>query len=106
MLDEKAKLAEMRRVAEKNLAIADRLKREDNTATAGLSATEAKLRVLELERDVRTAKAEKQAPSKGMFKAACNTDLLFLMDTTSSMNRHIDAAKKQVLDSTMFRMLF
>jgi hypothetical protein len=88
----------MRRLAEKNQAVADRLKREGYTGTAGLSATEAKLRMLELERDVKTAKAEKQAPSKGMFKAACSTDLLFLMDTTSSTRRHIDAAKEQVLD--------
>ncbi|KAJ7252252.1 hypothetical protein C8J57DRAFT_1351442 [Mycena rebaudengoi] len=34
--------------------------------------------------------------SAGLFKAACSTDLLFLIDTTGSMKGSIDAAKKQV----------
>ncbi|KAI1427679.1 hypothetical protein F5Y12DRAFT_791976 [Xylaria sp. FL1777] len=34
--------------------------------------------------------------TEGMFKAICSTDLLFLIDTTSSMKKYIDEAKNQV----------
>ena len=98
MLRERANASEMRRLAERQQAVAERLKREGNTATSGLSAMDAKFRMLELERDARAARAERRAPTKGLFKAACSTDLLFLIDTTGSMYSYIDAAKKQVLD--------
>ncbi|KAF2028257.1 hypothetical protein EK21DRAFT_70096 [Setomelanomma holmii] len=88
----------MRRFAERNHALAERLRREGRSVSVGLSATDAKLRMLELERDARKARAERKALPKGMFKAACSTDLLFLIDTTGSMYSYIDAAKKQVLD--------
>ncbi|KAH7091525.1 hypothetical protein FB567DRAFT_436409 [Paraphoma chrysanthemicola] len=88
----------MRRLAERKEAVAERLRREGSSRAAGLSATDAKLRLLELERDARKARAERSAPTKGLFKRACSTDLLFLIDTTGSMCSYIDAAKKQVLD--------
>ncbi|KAF4987741.1 hypothetical protein FGRMN_10165 [Fusarium graminum] len=62
----------------------------------GLSAAEAKLRVLELKREAQAAAQMKRPTNDGMFKTACATDVLFLMDTTSSMGPYIDAAKEQV----------
>ncbi|KAM0338320.1 hypothetical protein ACHAPU_011372 [Fusarium lateritium] len=62
----------------------------------GLSAAEAKLRVLELKREAQAAAAMKRPANDGLFKAACATDVLFLVDTTSSMGPYIDAAKDQV----------
>lgn len=65
--------------------------------TAGMSSAEAKRRVLDIQRDIRAASAQsRQGSSAGLFKAACSTDLLFLIDTTGSMGAHIDAAKEQV----------
>jgi hypothetical protein len=98
ILMERAKASEMQRLAEEKQAIAERVKREGDTATAGISAFDAKLRMLKLEQETRAAKAERRAPAKGMFRAACSTDLLFLIDTTRSMYHYIDAAKQQVLD--------
>ncbi len=70
---------------------------EREGAGLGLSAKEAKLRVLQLKRDIFAARAESPRPlTAGLFKEACSTDLLFLIDTTSSMMRHIKAAKDQV----------
>jgi hypothetical protein len=89
------KAAEMRRFAEEERAIAKRLKLMGGAS--GLSAAEAKLRVLQLKRDVLAAGAESPRRSTaGLFKAACSTDLLFLIDTTGSMCGHINAAKEQV----------
>ncbi|EMC99227.1 hypothetical protein BAUCODRAFT_146198 [Baudoinia panamericana UAMH 10762] len=34
--------------------------------------------------------------TKGLFRAACSTDLLFLVDATNSMGPYIEAAKEQV----------
>jgi hypothetical protein len=45
--------------------------------------------------DLANARATRRDPA-GLFKAACSTDLLFLMDTTGSMASHITAAKEQV----------
>lgn len=86
---------ERRRAAEEKHAIAERLKRE--SGAAGLSATEAKLRVMQLRRDIRAAGAMTPRRSTvGLFKAVCSTDLLFLIDTTGSMAASIHAAKEQV----------
>ncbi|KAM0219235.1 hypothetical protein ACHAPA_005283 [Fusarium lateritium] len=67
-----------------------------DAGSRGLSAAEAKLRVLELKREAKAAAAMKKPTNEGMFKTACATDVLFLMDTTSSMGPYIDAAKEQV----------
>jgi hypothetical protein len=46
---------------------------------------------------VERAKADvPQRATGGLFKAACSTDLLFLIDTTGSMYSYINAAKEQV----------
>lgn len=51
----------------------------------------------QLRQDLRIAGIEsKRTPAKGLFKQACSTDLLFLIDTTGSMQGHIDAAKDQI----------
>lgn len=66
-------------------------------ATVTVSAADAKARIRHLQREVEQAKADMpQRETRGMFKAACSTDLLFLMDTTASMYGYINAAKEQV----------
>ncbi|KAH7226202.1 hypothetical protein BKA60DRAFT_555652 [Fusarium oxysporum] len=85
---------DLRRAMQQERTINDRLKRE--AGLTGLSAAEARLRVLELKREAQAAAQMKRTPNEGMFKAACATDLLFLMDTTSSMGPFIAAAKEQV----------
>jgi hypothetical protein len=86
---------ELRRALEKERGIAERLKREG--AASELSPEEAQLRVLQLKREVRDAGAASvRRSTTGMFKAACSTDLLFLIDTTGSMESYINAAKLQV----------
>ena len=61
------------------------------------SSAESKRRIRQLERDVRgSAIKPSRAPTNGLFKAMCATDLLFLIDTTASMMGHINAAKAQV----------
>ncbi|KAK5651650.1 hypothetical protein OQA88_11825 [Cercophora sp. LCS_1] len=57
------------------------------------------VRVLQLKYDaiLANAAARPRATEK-LFKEACATDLLFLIDTTGSMASHIGAAKKQVKD--------
>jgi hypothetical protein len=52
---------------------------------------------LQLQSEVDKANA-KQPPRdmKRLFKKACSTDLLFLIDTTSSMTPYLDSAKNQV----------
>jgi hypothetical protein len=58
-----------------------------------------KLRKLSLKDDVDRANAAAiRRSTAGMFKEACSTDLLFLIDTTSSMSPYINAAKQQVRD--------
>ena len=55
------------------------------------------VRVLQLKYDAIVANASTQPRSTaGLFKQACSTDLLFLIDTTGSMGAYIEAAKKQV----------
>ncbi|KAF4458106.1 hypothetical protein F53441_114 [Fusarium austroafricanum] len=85
---------ELRRAMEQERSINERLRRE--AGPTGLSAAEARLRVMELKREAQAAAQFKKAPSDGMFKAACATDLLFLIDTTMSMRPFIEAAKEQV----------
>ncbi|KAM0558116.1 hypothetical protein ACHAPJ_005283 [Fusarium lateritium] len=85
---------ELRRAMQEERAVNDRLKRE--AGARGLSAAEAKLRVLELKREAQAAAELRKPSSEGMFKAACATDLLFLIDTTASMGTYIEAAKEQV----------
>jgi hypothetical protein len=68
-----------------------------SSSSSRVSAAEAKLRVRQLQREVDQANAESpQRAAGGMFKEACSTDLLFLIDTTGSMGSYIDAAKEQV----------
>lgn len=65
--------------------------------TPSLSDDEAQLRILELKHDIKAAAAElPQRSNVDLFKSACSTDLLFLIDTTGSMGPHIDAAKNQM----------
>jgi len=76
-------------------ALISRLRREGDTA--GLSPTDASRRLRELRRD-ESAAAASMPPlaTAGLLRTACSTDLLFLMDTTSSMLGYIEAAKNQV----------
>lgn len=88
---------QLRRAMEEERNITDRLKREIGAASVGLSATEAKQRVLQLKLDMIAAGAESPRRSTvGLFGSVCSTDLLFLIDTTASMGSHIKAAKEQV----------
>jgi hypothetical protein len=79
---------EVRKLREVNI----RLKAE-GAAASGLSST----RIKQLQNDAlaSTADAPRRA-NMGLFKKVCSTDLLFLIDTTSSMSGHINAAKQQV----------
>lgn len=87
---------ELRRAVEKERVVAERLKYEGRVPE--MSATEAQLHVQQLKRDIRAAGAKSSRRSTaGLFKEACSTDLLFLIDTTSSMTQHIQAAKDQVV---------
>jgi len=55
------------------------------------------VRVLQLKYDAIVANAAaKPRETSGLFKEACSTDLLFLIDTTGSMGAYIEAAKDQV----------
>ncbi|WAO84773.1 Hypothetical protein NCS54_00199700 [Fusarium falciforme] len=92
---ERAQAAEMRRLAEQERAISERLRME--AALSGPSAADARRRVQELKREALAARSEKPKRSNdGMFKKAYATDLLFLMDTTGSMYSYIKAARDQV----------
>lgn len=86
---------ELRNAVAAEQAVNDRLKRERDVPE--LSNSEAKSRVLKLQGELRTARAQSpRLATAGLFKKACSTDLLFLIDTTSSMWNHIEAAKEQV----------
>ena len=68
-----------------------------SSLSSTVSAAEAKARVRHLQREVERAKDDMpQRATGGLFKAACSTDLLFLIDTTGSMFSYINAAKEQV----------
>lgn len=92
---EQARASDMRQLAEMERTIAERLKLEGSAP--GISSSEARLRISQLKRDVHAAGAERsRSPTTGMFKAACSTDLLFLIDTTSPIGSYISSAKAQV----------
>lgn len=85
----------LRERLEHERTVADRFEREGGAGF--LSITEEKSRIDQLKKDIHTANAESTWRSTtGLFKAACSTDLLFLMDTTGSMASYINAAKEQV----------
>lgn len=68
-----------------------------NTGISSVSAAESQRRVRQVQRAV--DKANAKAPKRnaeGVFKSMCSTDVLFLIDTTSSMGDYIHAAKDQV----------
>ena len=72
---------------------------EPTGVTVDPSSAEAKRRIRQLERDVRGSGMKSSRPSTvGLFKAMCATDLLFLIDTTASMNGYINAAKAQIMN--------
>lgn len=58
--------------------------------------TDRKLRLDELKKEIESASQPAKRSNDGLFKAAYSTDILFLIDTTSSMAPYIDAAKEQV----------
>ncbi|KAI1135613.1 hypothetical protein F5Y05DRAFT_393956 [Hypoxylon sp. FL0543] len=62
-----------------------------------LSSAESKARLRKFQRDVDYTKSKTPPRSTtGLFRDACSVDLLFLIDTTNSMQPYIDAAKEQV----------
>jgi hypothetical protein len=68
-----------------------------SSSSTVVSAADGKARVRHLQQEVERAKAAvPQRATAGLFKAACSTDLLFLIDTTGSMYSYINAAKEQV----------
>ncbi|KAJ4224224.1 hypothetical protein NW757_014354 [Fusarium falciforme] len=90
---------ERRRVAEMESSnrrrVEMRLKREGEAA---VSALEAEARLIRLRNQASQIQGSMVRPSSvGIFKSTCSTDLLFLIDTTYSMNPYIDAAKNQVI---------
>ncbi|KAF1999556.1 hypothetical protein P154DRAFT_546133 [Amniculicola lignicola CBS 123094] len=85
----------MRRRAEQEQLIAERLKLEGSAS--GISSSEANHRLSQIKREVQAAGATSPGRStKGIFKDTCSTDLLFLIDTTGSMGCYINTAKEQV----------
>jgi hypothetical protein len=70
---------------------------KSSSSSSRLSDAEAKSRVRKLQREVDSAsRHSRKISATGLFKEACSTDLLFLIDTTGSMNSYIEAAKQQV----------
>lgn len=68
-----------------------------SSASSTITAADGKARVRRLQREVERAMADvPHRATAGLFKAACSTDLLFLIDTTYSMHSYIEAAKNQV----------
>ncbi|KAK6349381.1 hypothetical protein TWF696_005669 [Orbilia brochopaga] len=87
---------ELRLVVNDERAKVERLKLEATTKRA-LSMAEQDTRLRQLKHDMRAAEASVgRRSTEGLFRAACSTDLLFLIDTTGSMASHIQAAKDQV----------
>jgi Mg-chelatase subunit ChlD len=69
----------------------------DHDDTKFITAAKSKQRIRQVQQAVADASAT--APTrdnKGLFKKLSSADLLFLIDTTSSMRRYIEAAKDQV----------
>jgi hypothetical protein len=71
------------------------LKREGDTPVVSPDDTSSRLGDLKRDELEAAARAGRRSTA-GLFKAACSTDLLFLIDTTYSMNSYIEAAKNQV----------
>lgn len=62
-----------------------------------ITAAESKSRIRRMEVSMKQASAQKPPrATAGLFKEACSTDILFLIDATGSMHDYIDAAKNQV----------
>jgi hypothetical protein len=61
-----------------------------------LSAAEQNDRIRKVEQEVVKASSKVTRSTAGMFKIACSTDLLFLIDTTNSMGPYIEEAKNQI----------
>ena len=69
------------------------------SAAAGRSTivNSVKLQKAKLQEDIDKANAEAtRRKTAGLFREACSTDLLFLIDTTSSMTPYLEAAKDQI----------
>ncbi|KAL2071661.1 hypothetical protein VTL71DRAFT_12896 [Oculimacula yallundae] len=69
------------------------------TSSSTVTAADAKARVRNLQKEVEKARASvspRSSRTGSLFRDACSTDLLFLIDTTGSMHSYIDAAKEQV----------
>ncbi|KAK7227610.1 hypothetical protein V2G26_015613 [Clonostachys chloroleuca] len=69
-----------------------------STTSSANPIQDRKLRLDELKKEIEAVSQPTKRSNDGLFKEACSTDLLFLIDTTSSMHPYIDAAKKQVKD--------
>lgn len=73
-------------------------RRVQREGEAAVSPIKAKARLIDLRNQVIHTQGSMLRPStRGIFKNTCSTDLLFLIDTTYSMNPYIDAAKNQVI---------
>lgn len=91
-----ARLAELQLGLDNERGINARLKQEARLSYKPYPMR-SQLSLHQLRQDLRTAGIEsKRTPNKGLFKEACSTDLLFLLDTTGSMQGSIDAAKDQI----------
>lgn len=60
-----------------------------------ISGVESRLGDLNIQEDEAIAKAPRKV-TEGLFRTACSTDVLFLMDATGSMSPYIRAAKEKV----------
>jgi hypothetical protein len=96
----------LRKDIEEQRIIIEKLK--DQAEKGGISTEEEQLRIEKLKRELATASTKASKVKSGMFRKICSTDLLFLVDTTSSMSGYINAAKEQIrtivsnLDDTFF----
>ena len=92
------KLDDLTRALKEERALSERLKREGHIGDTALSTAQAEHKLRELKRDTWAAEGETaNRNTKGMFKEIFSTDLMFLIDTTGSMQGYIDTAKAQVL---------
>ncbi|KAI9861620.1 MAG: hypothetical protein M1813_005230 [Trichoglossum hirsutum] len=83
----------------------DSITRDSSVSSSSfiVSAADAKARVFHLQQEVEQAKAGvPQRATAGLFKAACSTDLLFLIDTTGSII--VDDIKKSFLNESEVRV--
>jgi hypothetical protein len=73
------------------------LRKGTSTSSTGTSPAEAKRQLRAVQQEVDQVKAYvKPRATNDYFRKACSTDLLFLIDTTSSMENYIDATRRQV----------